>query len=179
MASLNSVILMGNLTRDPELRTTPNGTSVASFGLAVNRRYRQGDETKEEVCFVDITCFGRQAETASEYLSKGNLALIEGRLQWRSWETPEGQKRSKHEVIANNIQFMPRNSGGQNEESYESARPATPSRQTYHPPSSPMMGGGGGFDDEPPMPSDDDIPFVRSDIPDRYLSSDHRSEMSA
>jgi single-strand DNA-binding protein len=179
MASLNSVILMGNLTRDPELRTTPNGTSVASFGLAVNRRYRQGDETKEEVCFVDITCFGRQAETASEYLSKGNLALIEGRLQWRSWETPEGQKRSKHEVIANNIQFMPRSSGGPNGESYESARPATPSRQTYHPPSSPMMGGGGGFDDEPPMPSDDDIPFVRSDIPDRYLSSDHRSEMSA
>ena len=89
MASLNSVILLGNLTRDPELRSTPNGTSVASFGLAVNRRYRQGEEQREEVCFVDIVCFGRQAETASEYLSKGNLVMIEGRLQWRSWETPE------------------------------------------------------------------------------------------
>jgi single-strand DNA-binding protein len=165
MASLNSVTLLGNLTRDPELRMTPNGTSVASFGLAVNRRYRQGEEQKEEVCFVDIVCFGRQAETASEYLSKGNLAMIEGRLQWRSWETPEGQKRSKHEVIANNIQFMPRSSGGQNEESYESARPATPSRPAYQPPSSPMMGGGGGFDEGPP-PTDDDIPFVRSDLSD-------------
>ena len=76
MASLNSVVLLGNLTRDPELRTTPNGTSVASFGLAVNRRYRQGEEQKEEVMFIDITCFGRQAETASEYLSKGNLVTI-------------------------------------------------------------------------------------------------------
>jgi single-strand DNA-binding protein len=161
MASLNSVILLGNLTRDPELRTTPQGTSVASFGLAVNRRYRQGEEQREEVCFVDIVCFGRQAETATEYLSKGNLALIEGRLQWRSWETPDGQKRSKHEVIANNIQFMPRSSGSQNGEPYEPARPAAQSRPSYAPPSSPMMGGGGGFD-EPPMPSDDDIPFVHS-----------------
>jgi single-strand DNA-binding protein len=178
MASLNTVILLGNLTRDPELRSTPQGTSVASFGLAVNRRYRQGEEQREEVCFVDIVCFGRQAETASEYLRKGNLAMIEGRLQWRSWETPEGQKRSKHEVIANNIQFMPRSSGGQNGEPYETVRPATPSRPTYPPPSSSLRGGGG-FDDERPMPSDDDIPFVRSDIPDRYLSADHPPEMSA
>ncbi len=108
MANLNTVILLGNLTRDPELRTSPNGTSVASFGLAVNRRYRQGEEQREEVTFVDIVCFGRQAETASEYLSKGNLAMIEGRLQWRSWETPEGQKRSKHEVIAFRVQFLPK-----------------------------------------------------------------------
>jgi single-strand DNA-binding protein len=161
MASLNSVVLLGNLTRDPELRSTPQGTSVASFGLAVNRRYRQGEEQREEVCFIDIVCFGRQAETASEYLSKGNLAMIEGRLQWRSWETPEGQKRSKHEVIANNIQFMPRSRGGQNGDPYEPARPGTPSRPAYPPPSSPMMGGGG-FDEGPPL-SDDDIPFVHSD----------------
>jgi single-strand DNA-binding protein len=161
MASLNSVILLGNLTRDPELRSTLNGTSVASFGLAVNRRYRQGEEQREEVCFVDIVCFGRQAETASEYLSKGNLVMIEGRLQWRSWETPEGQKRSKHEVIANNIQFMPRSSGGQSGddgERYPASGPATPGRPSYAPPDSPMTGGGGGFDDEPPL-SDDDIPF--------------------
>jgi single-strand DNA-binding protein len=178
MASLNAVILMGNLTRDPELRTTPNGTSVASFGLAVNRRYRQGEEQREEVMFIDITCFGRQAEVASEYLSKGNLVTIEGRLQWRSWETPEGQKRSKHEVIANNVQFMPRTSGGENGASYQAERPAAPSRPSYAPPSSPMMGGGGGFDEGPPL-TDDDIPFMRPDLPDRYLSVDHPPEMSA
>jgi single-stranded DNA-binding protein len=104
--------------------------------------------------------------------------MIEGRLQWRSWETPDGQKRSKHEVIANNIQFMPRSSGGQNGDPYESARPAAPSRPSYAPPSSPMMGGGGEFDEGPP-PTDDDIPFLHSDIPDRYLSADHPPEMIA
>src|SRR5687768_8843378 len=108
MASLNKVILLGNLTRDPEMRYTPNGTAVSTFGLAINRRYRQGDEWRDDVCYVDIVTFGRQAETVGEYLSKGNLAMIEGRLQWRSWETEDGQKRSKHEVIANNVQFMPR-----------------------------------------------------------------------
>src|SRR5437899_1325473 len=108
MASFNKVILLGNLTRDPELRYTPNGTPVATFGMAMNRRSGQGDERKEEVCFIDIVVFGREAETASEYLSKGRQALIEGRLQWRSWEGQDGQKRSKHEVVAERIQFMPR-----------------------------------------------------------------------
>src|SRR5262249_32025051 len=108
MASFNKVILLGNLTRDPELRYTPNGTPVATFGMATNRRSGQGNERKEEVCFVDIVVFGREAETASEYLSKGRQALIEGRLQWRSWESQDGQKRSKHEVIAERIQFMSR-----------------------------------------------------------------------
>src|SRR2546426_1865664 len=109
MASLNKVILLGNLTRDPELRYAPNGTPVTRFGLAVNtQRAGQGEDRKEEVCFVDIVAFGRQAETASEYLSKGRPALVEGRLQWRSWEGQDGQKRSKHEVIAERIQFMPR-----------------------------------------------------------------------
>lgn len=107
MAGLNRVFLMGNLTRDPELRYTPSGTPVASFGLAVNRRYKQGEEWKEEVCFVDIVVFGAQAKNCGEYLSKGRLALVEGRLQWRSWETNEGQKRSKHEVVALNVQFLP------------------------------------------------------------------------
>src|SRR5437773_9053712 len=84
MAGFNKVILMGNLTRDPEIRYAPSGTPVANFGLAVNRRYRQGDETKEEVCFVDIVVFGRQAETCGQYLSKGNGALVEGRLRCAS-----------------------------------------------------------------------------------------------
>src|SRR5437867_2509858 len=109
MSSLNKILLLGNLTRDPELRYAPNGTAVTRFGLAVNTpRAGQGDDRKDEVCFVDIVAFGRQAETASEYLAKGRAALVEGRLQWRSWEGQDGQKRSKHEVIAERIQFMPR-----------------------------------------------------------------------
>ena len=94
MAGFNKVILMGNLTRNPELRYTPSGTPVASFGLAVSRRFKQGDDLKEEVCFVDIVVFGRQAEHCGQYLSKGNGAIIEGRLQQRRWETEDGQKRS-------------------------------------------------------------------------------------
>src|SRR5213592_4948105 len=92
MAGYNKVILMGNLTRDPEIRYAPSGTPVANFGLAINRRYRQGDETKEEVCFVDIVVFGKQAETCGQYLRKGNGALIEGRLQMRKFETKEGRR---------------------------------------------------------------------------------------
>jgi single-strand DNA-binding protein len=99
--------LLGHLTHDPELRYTANGTPVATVGLAVNRRYRQGDETKEDVCFIDVVTFGRQAETVNEYLQKGSPALVEGRLQWRSWETEDGQRRSKHEVLAERVQFLP------------------------------------------------------------------------
>lgn len=107
MASLNRVILVGNLTRDPELRSTPNGTSVAKFGLAVNRRYtnKQGERV-DDVDFFNIVVWGRQAETCSTYVHKGNQVAIEGRLQSSTWETPEGQKRSKVEVIAENVQFL-------------------------------------------------------------------------
>jgi single-strand DNA-binding protein len=109
MPSFNCVFLMGNLVRDPELRETKDGGKVATFGLATNRRYRQGDGWKDEVCYVDIVTFGRQAETCAEYLGKGDLALIEGRLQFRSWETQDGQKRSKHEVVGEQVQFLPGN----------------------------------------------------------------------
>src|SRR5919197_6301320 len=141
MASLNKVILLGNLTRDPELRYAPNGTPVATFGLATNHRTGQGEERKEEVCFVDIVAFGRQAETASEYLSKGRMALIEGRLQWRSWEGQDGQKRSKHEVIADRVQFMSR--GGRDE---GMGRPGPDSSDS-------------GEEMDMSLPQDDDIPF--------------------
>jgi len=104
----NKVILIGNLTRDPELRYTPQGTSVCSFGLAVNRKYRQGEEMKEEVTFINIVVFGKQADTCGQYLSKGSGALIEGRLQERRWETEDGQKRSRHEVVAQNVRFLPK-----------------------------------------------------------------------
>lgn len=106
MAGFNKIILMGNLTRDPEIRYAPNGTPVANFGLAVNRRYRQGEEVREDVCFVDIVVFGRQAETCGQYLSKGNGALVEGRLQMRKFETKDGQKVTKHEVVAENVRFL-------------------------------------------------------------------------
>lgn len=108
MAGFNKVILMGNLTRNPELRYTPSGTPVASFGLATSRRFKQGEELKEEVCFVDIVVFGKQAEHCGQYLSKGNGAIVEGRLQQRRWETEDGQKRSKHEVVAQTVTFMPK-----------------------------------------------------------------------
>ncbi len=108
MASLNRVTLLGNLTRDPEVRYTPSGTPVATLGLAVNDRVKQGDEWKEETCFIDVTVFGKQAESCGEYLSKGSPVLVEGRLRYRTWETPEGQKRNKHEVVAFRTQFIPK-----------------------------------------------------------------------
>jgi len=110
MASFNKVLLMGNLTRDPELRYTPNGAAVASFGLAVNRKYKQGDDWKEEVCYVDITVWGKQGENCAQYLSKGSGAFIEGRLNYQSWES-DGQRRNKLEVVANNVQFLGRPGG--------------------------------------------------------------------
>ena len=115
MAGFNKVILIGNLTRNPELRYTPSGTPVASFGLAVNRRFRQGEELKEEVCYIDIVVFGRQAEHCGQYLSKGSGVIVDGRLQHRRWETEDGQKRSKHEVVAQTVNFLPKRaeSGGE------------------------------------------------------------------
>ena len=97
MAGFNKVILIGNLTRNPELRYTPNGTPVASLGLAVSRRYKQGDDLKE-------------AEHCGQYLSKGNGIIVDGRLQQRRWETEDGQKRSKHEVVAQTVTFLPKRS---------------------------------------------------------------------
>jgi single-strand DNA-binding protein len=111
MANFNKVILLGRLTRDPELRYTPSGSAVINLGLAVSSPYKQGDEWKEDTCFIDVVVFGKRAESCNEYLSKGNPVLVEGRLRWRSWEGQDGQKRSKHEVFATNIQFVPRGSG--------------------------------------------------------------------
>lgn len=112
MASFNKVLLMGNLTRDPELRFTSNGSALTKFGLAVNRKYKAGEEWKEEVCFVDITVWGKQAENCAEYLSKGRPVFVEGRLQFSSWETDDGQKRNKLEVVAITVQFLGQSGGG-------------------------------------------------------------------
>lgn len=112
MTGFNKVILIGNLTKNPELRYTPSGTPVTSFGLAVNRRFRQASDLKEEVCYVDIVVFGRQAENCGQYLSKGNGVIVDGRLQQRRWETEDGQKRSKHEVVAQTVTFLPKRQDG-------------------------------------------------------------------
>ena len=107
MASLNKVFLMGNLTRDPELRYTPSGTAVATFTVAVNRVYKlPSGEKKEEVSFIRIVAWARQAETCGEFLQKGSPVFVEGRLQSRSWDAPDGQKRNTIEVNAMNIQFL-------------------------------------------------------------------------
>jgi single-strand DNA-binding protein len=113
MVSFNKVILIGNLTKNPEVRYTPSGAAVASFGIAVNRKYKQGEEVKEEVCFVDIVVFGKQAETSGQYLTKGQGVIIDGRLAQRRWEGEDGQKRNKHEVVAQSIRFLPKRSLGQ------------------------------------------------------------------
>lgn len=101
----NKVILVGNLTKDPELRYTPQGTPVSTFRLAVNYRYRQSDDMKQETTFIDIVVFGKQAESCSQYLNKGSSALVEGRLQERRWES-DGQQRSKFEIVAQSVRFL-------------------------------------------------------------------------
>ena len=106
MSDTNTVILTGNLTRKPELRYTPKGTGIADFGLASNRRYRQGDDLKDEVCFVDVTVFGSTAVAVASHLDKGRKVLVEGRLQFRTWETETGQKRSKLEIVAERVNFL-------------------------------------------------------------------------
>ena len=107
MANLNKVFLIGNLTRDPELRYTPNGTAVANLGLAVNRRFKDSSgELKEEVCFLTVTVWDKQAEACCQYLQKGRPVFVEGVLQSRFWETNDGQKRSAIDVRAERVQFL-------------------------------------------------------------------------
>ncbi len=103
----NRIILVGNLTKDPELRYSPQGTPVATMRIAVNSRVKQGEEFRDETLFIDTIVFGRQAETVTQYLSKGRGVLVEGRLRERRWEY-EGQQRSKFEVIASTVRFLPR-----------------------------------------------------------------------
>ena len=167
MASFNKVILMGNLTRDPEVRYTPSGTAVSEVGLAVNRTWfdKQTNQKREEVTFVDVTLWGRQAEVAGEYLGKGRGVLIEGRLQLDQWDDKEtGQKRSKVRVVGENMTMLPgrgdggpqRSGSGQNFTA--GGTPATnPAPATKNTTSDPAGGGfetGGGS-----APPDDDVPF--------------------
>jgi len=108
MGEYNKVIMLGNLTRDPDLRYTPTGMPVCEFPLAVRHGYRLNDELKEEVCFIDIVAFGKVAERSKSVLQKGAQVLVDGRLSQKRWETAEGKTRSKYEVIATTVQFLSR-----------------------------------------------------------------------
>ena len=111
-ASLNRVLLIGNLTRDPELRYIPSGQAVTTFTIAVNRTYMANTgEKKEEVSFIRVVVWAKRAEVCHEYLKKGSPVFVEGRLQSRSWDAPDGTKRSTIEVVAQNVQFLGRGSG--------------------------------------------------------------------
>ena len=124
MASFNRVILAGNLTRDIDLRETPGGASVADAGLAVNDRRKQGDEWVDETSFVDLTLWGKTAENAAEYLSKGSPILIEGRLKQDSWENEAGEKRTKLKVVVDRLQFL-QNKNDRNESKKETVSAGT------------------------------------------------------
>ena len=109
---LNKAILIGNLTRDPELRSLPSGVQVATIGLATNRVWKDREGAKkEDTQFHNVVVFGRQAETAAQYLRKGASVLVEGRMQTRSWESPDGKKNYRTEIVADRIQFGPRSAG--------------------------------------------------------------------
>ncbi len=106
MASLNKVFLMGNLTRDPDLRYTPSGQAVCDLGLAVNRRFQVNGQDRDETCFVDVVVWGKSAENSKQFLEKGSPVLVEGRLQFDQWEDQNGGKRSRLRVVAEQVQFL-------------------------------------------------------------------------
>jgi single-strand DNA-binding protein len=154
MASFNKVILLGNLTRDPEVRYTPKGTAVTELGMAVNRVYTaENGEKREETTFVDVTLWGRTAEIAGEYLKKGRPVLIEGRLQLDTWDDKQsGQKRSKLKVVGEGLQLIggrPGGGGGGGGSGDEEGGSSAPRSNRSAPPPKAA----------PSAPDDDEIPF--------------------
>lgn len=150
--SYNRVLLMGNLTRDIELRHTPKNTAVAQVGLAVNRKYRTQDgEQREEVTFVDCDAFGRTAEVMAQYLRKGRPVFIEGRLKLDQWQDQQGNNRSKLKVIVESFQFIDSGQGGGGQGGGGGGGGGGYSGGGGNL-------GGGGYDSDP-VPPDDDIPF--------------------
>ena len=153
MANFNKVILAGNLTRDPELRYTPKGTAIAKFGLAINRTWKtEAGETKEEVTFVDVDAFGRQAEVIAQYMKKGRPFLVEGRLRLDQWDDKQtGQKRSRLGVVLESFSFL--DSGRADNAAPAGARPAaaTATAAAAEAPAAPEA--------QPAGPEEDDVPF--------------------
>jgi single-strand DNA-binding protein len=154
MASFNKVILVGNLTRDPELRYTPKGTAIAKIGVAVNRVWtNEAGEKKEEVTFVDVDVFGRTAENVGQYMRKGRPILIEGRLRLDQWDDKQtGQKKSRLGVVAETVQFLGSPGGGGEAGAAPAARPARPAPA----PTAPA---------NPPAPAEGDVPPESDDVP--------------
>jgi single-strand DNA-binding protein len=148
--NVNTVILAGHLTRDPQLRSVGNEKTVASFGLAINRRFKAGDgETKEEVTFVDVECWGRTAEVVGQYCAKGAPLYIEGRLKLDTWEDKDGTKRSKLKVVADTVQLM----GNKNDTATRgSAANPPPSHEKRNPGAAEPIASG-------PRPGADEPPF--------------------
>ncbi|MCE5186433.1 MAG: single-stranded DNA-binding protein [Planctomycetaceae bacterium] len=145
MASLNKVMLMGNMTRDPQLSYLPSQTPVVEFGLAISRKFKKQDGSQgEETCFVDCQMFGKRAEVVNKYFKKGEPIFVEGRLKFDQWNAQDGSKRSKLRVFVENFEFLGKGGGG----SGPSAAPADAGGD-YAPPEVPYNGGG----------TDDDIPF--------------------
>ena len=149
MANLNKILLIGNLTRDPQLSYLPSQTPVVEFGLATNRKWtdKASGEQREDTCFVDCRCYGRSAETLNKYMRKGNQLFVEGRLQLDSWTTQDGQRRSKHRVFVENFQFLgsPNRGAKSGSEQIPADSGASGSGQSFQEPSS--------------QGQDDDIPF--------------------
>ena len=137
MANYNKVILVGNLTRDPQLSYLPSQTPVAEFGLAVNRRWRgQDGQQREETCFIDCRTYGRQAETIAKYLTKGRPVLVEGRLHFDTWQGQDGTRRSKHRVVVERFQFL----GGAGGPGGGAPMPQAAQPQEAMPPQAPPQG---------------------------------------
>ncbi len=155
MASFNKVILLGNLTRDPELRYLPSNMAVCEFGLAVNHRWRDRDgNQREDTCFVDVSAFGRAGETINQYMTKGRPILIEGRLKYDTWTAQDGSKRSKHAIVVENFTFVGSREGGGGSGGSGGdapARAAAPTRGGERPPMEPVR--------EEGPPDSDNIPF--------------------
>ncbi len=153
---LNKAFIFGNLTRDPELRAMPSGMNVCSFGVATNRVYRDRDGKKQEQTdFHNIVVFGRQADTPAQYLKKGSSVFIEGRIQNRSWEGKDGEKKYRTEIVAERVQFGPRSSGGAHP--VDSGSPRAGGGKQADGPEEEM--GGGGIDYPKDDINPDDIPF--------------------
>lgn len=156
MAELNKVMLIGRLTKDPELRYTPGGAAVAQLRMAVNHTYRAKEEKKEEVLYIDVSIFGRSADTAKQYLAKGRELFVEGRLQQNDWEDKSGQKRTTYRVIADRFQFLGGGTGR------GGGAPREMEAEAGGPP--PDMGGEPAGGNEPAPresgpPPEDDLPF--------------------
>jgi single-strand DNA-binding protein len=160
MAYLNKVFLIGNLTRDPELRVTPKGTAICQFGLAVNRQFKdESGQTRDETTFVDIEAWGKQGELVSKYLTKGSPAMVEGRLKLDQWEDKtSGQKRSKLKIVLDNVQFLGRPGGAGG----AAGAPAAGADEGADHPASPERHAPPARGEKPAAPAasiDEDVPF--------------------